>query len=180
MSSLKNKTIAIVGLGNTFSDYILAKTRSEAFDEVWAINAMSSVIFHDRVFMLDPASRFLDGEMAGKQTNSMKNRLLKKLDVPIYSCCLDKRCPDVIEYPLQEVLEKTKYAYLNNTVPYAIAFAIAKEVGKICLYGVDFSYKEIPHMAEAGRACTEFWLAIATTKGIKIEIAHNSTLLRIP
>ena len=177
MSDLKNKTIAIVGLGNTFSDYIFAKTRSEAFDEVWAINAMSSVIFHNRVFMLDPASRFLDGEMAGKQTNSMKNRLLKKLDIPIYSCCLDKRCADVIEYPLQEVLEKTKYAYLNNTVPYAIAFAIAKEVGKICLYGIDFSYKNIPHMAEAGRACTEFWLAIATTKGIKIEIANNSTLL---
>jgi len=62
MSTLKNKTIAIVGLGNTFAEYILAKTRSHAFDEVWAINAMSSAIFHDRVFMLDPASRFLDGE----------------------------------------------------------------------------------------------------------------------
>ena len=115
--------------------------------------------------------------MAGKQTNVMKKRLLQKLNIPIYSCCLDKRCPDVIEYPLQEVLEKTKYAYLNNTVPYAIAFAISQEVSKICLYGIDFSYKEVPHMAEAGRACTEFWLAIAATKGIKIEIAHNSTLL---
>ena len=63
-------------------------------------------------------------------------------------------------------MEKTKYAYLNNTVPYAIAFAISQEVSKICLYGIDFSYKEVPHMAEAGRACTEFWLAIASTKGI--------------
>ena len=53
MKSLKNKTIAIVGLGNTFSEYILAKTRSDIFDEVWAINAMSAVIFHDRVFMLN-------------------------------------------------------------------------------------------------------------------------------
>ena len=82
MKSLKNKTIAIVGLGNTFSEYILAKTRSDIFDEVWAINAMSAVIFHDRVFMLDPASRFLDGEMAGKQTNVMKKRLLQKLNIP--------------------------------------------------------------------------------------------------
>jgi hypothetical protein len=32
-------------------------------------------------------------------------------------------------------------------------------------------------MAESGRACVEFWLAIAVSKGIKIEVAHNSTLL---
>ena len=32
-------------------------------------------------------------------------------------------------------------------------------------------------MAEAGRACTEFWCAIATTRGVKIEVAHSSGLL---
>ena len=45
---MKNKSIAIVGLGNSFSEYILAKIRSEKFDEVWAINAMSGVIYHDK------------------------------------------------------------------------------------------------------------------------------------
>ena len=137
---------------------------------------MSSAIFHDKVFMMDPPSRFLDGEFAGKQTNSMKDRLLKKLDIPIYSCVLDKRCPDVVEYPLQKVLEKTKYAYLNNTVAYSLAYAIAFDVKELHLYGIDFSHKNV-HFAESGRGCCEFWLAVAISKGIKVNIASSSSLL---
>ena len=172
----KIKSVAIVALGNSCAEYLMAKIRSESFDETWAINSMSSAIFHDKVFMMDPPSRFLDGEFAGKQTNSMKDRLLKKLDIPIYSCVLDKRCPDVVEYPLQKVLEKTKYAYLNNTVAYSLAYAIAFDVKDLHLYGIDFSHKNV-HFAESGRGCCEFWLAVAISKGIKVNIASSSSLL---
>ena len=165
-----------MALGNSCAEYLMAKIRSESFDETWAINSMSSAIFHDKVFMMDPPSRFLDGEFAGKQTNSMKDRLLKKLDIPIYSCVLDKRCPDVVEYPLQKVLEKTKYAYLNNTVAYSLAYAIAFDVKELHLYGIDFSHKNV-HFAESGRGCCEFWLAVAISKGIKVNIASSSSLL---
>ena len=173
---MKDKSIAIVGLGNSFSEYILAKIRSEKFDEVWAINAMSGVIYHDKCFMMDPPSRFLDTPNAGKQTNIMADRLKVKLNVPIFSCALDERCPDVVEYPLQEVLQKTKYAYLNNTVAYTLAYAIAEKVSDLHLYGIDFTHKAV-NFAEAGRACCEFWLAIAVSKGIKLHIANNSSLL---
>ena len=172
----KIKSVAIVGLGNSFSEYILASIRSEKFDETWAINSMSGVIFHDKCFMMDPASRFLDTPNAGKQTNIMAERLTTKLDIPILSCTLDERCPDVVEYPLQEVLQKTKYAYLNNTVAYALAYGIATDVKEFHLYGIDFTHKNV-NFAEAGRACCEFWLAIAISKGIKINIAHSSSLL---
>ena len=173
---MKKKNIAIVGLGNSFSEYILAKIRSEKFDEVWAIISMSGVIYHDKCFMMDPPSRFLDTPNAGKQTNIMADRLKQKINIPIFSCTLDKRCPDVVEFPLQEVLQKTGYAYLNNTVAYAFAYAIAQEVSDLHLYGIDFTHKAI-NFAEAGRACCEFWLAIAITKGIKIHVARNSSLL---
>ena len=176
MSYMKNKSIAIVGLGNSFSEYILAKIRSEKFDEVWAINSMSGVIYHDKCFMMDPPSRFLDTPNAGKQTNIMADRLKTKINVPIFSCVLDKRCPDVVEYPLQNVLQKTKYAYLNNTVAYALAYAIAEEVSDLHLFGIDFTHKAI-NFAEAGRACCEFWLAITVSKGIKLHIANSSSLL---
>ena len=106
----------------------------------------------------------------------MKDRLLKKLNIPIYSCVLDKRCPDVVEYPLQKVLEKTKYAYLNNTVAYSLAYAIAFDVKELHLYGIDFSHKNV-HFAESGRGCCEFWLAVAISKGIKVNIASSSSLL---
>ena len=172
----KIKSVAIVGLGNSFSEYILAKIRSEKFDEVWAINSMSGVIYHDKCFMMDPPSRFLDTPNAGKQTNIMADRLRQKINVPIFSCTLDKRCPDVVEFPLQEVLQKTGYAYLNNTVAYSFAYAISQKVTDLHLYGIDFTHKAI-NFAEAGRACCEFWLAIAISKGIKVNIAHNSSLL---
>ena len=166
---MKNKSVAIVALGNSCAEYMMAKIRSEKFDETWAINSVSSVIFHDKMFMLDPPSRFLDTPNAGKQTDVMSERLKKKLNIPIFSCTLDERCPDVVEYPLEEVLKKTGYAYLNNTVAYAIAYAVAQEVKELHLYGIDFTHKDVA-FAEAGRGCCEFWLAIATTKGIKINI----------
>ena len=173
---MKDKSIAIVALGNSFNEYIHAKIRSEKFDEVWTINSMSNVIYHDKCFMMDPPSRFLDTPNAGNQTDIMQDRLTKKMDIPIYSCTLDKRCPDVIEYPLQEVIHKTGYAYFNNTVAYAIAYAIAQDVSHIHLFGIDFTYRDVA-FAEAGRACCEFWLAIAIARKIKIHIANNSSLL---
>ena len=81
---MRNKSVAIVALGNSFSEYILAKIRSEKFDEVWAINSMSGVIYHDKCFMMDPPSRFLDTPNAGKQTNIMQERLREKKDIPIF------------------------------------------------------------------------------------------------
>tara|TARA_R100001369_G_scaffold90857_1_gene130617 strand:+ start:4210 stop:4968 length:759 start_codon:yes stop_codon:yes gene_type:complete len=173
---LKGKKIAIVALGGTFYDYILSRTRSEKYDEVWAINGMGEIIKHDRVFMMDPPERFLDDIKAGTQTGIV-SEMLKTHEGPIYSCTLDKRCPGVVEYPLEFVVQKTGLAYLNNTVAYALAFAVAHEVKSLHLFGLDFSYADRPHFAESGRACCEFWVATAISKGIQIEIAHNSPFL---
>ena len=43
IESLKGKTVAIVGMGNSWFDYCLAKSHGADFDEVWAINAVASV-----------------------------------------------------------------------------------------------------------------------------------------
>ena len=42
------------------------------------------VLYHDKVFMMDPPSRFLDQKFAGKQTDIMKERLETKLNIPIF------------------------------------------------------------------------------------------------
>ena len=68
IKKLEGKTVAIVGMGKSWFDYNLAKSHGSHFDEVWAINSVASVIYHDRVFMLDPPSRFLDTDDAGGQT----------------------------------------------------------------------------------------------------------------
>lgn len=173
---LTGKTVAIVAMGLSHREFILAKTHSQPIDEVWAINAMSGVVFHDRVFMMDPASRFLDTEDAGTQTGIMRD-VLKKHPGPIYTCELDSRCPGLVEYPLEEVVNFLGTWYLNNTVAFAIAFAIAAKVEKLYLYGIDFSYKGNVHFAEAGRACCEFLLSKAIERGISVGVAESSSLL---
>ena len=176
--SLEGKTVAIVGLGGTYADYVLARINSQKFDEVWGINSIGAIVRVDRTFMMDPASRFLDDVKAGKQTGVGQEFLLETPNKgPIYSCELDERVPEIVEYPLQEVISDLQISYFNNTVAYALGFAIHKKVAKIHLYGIDFSYKANLNFAEAGRACCEFWCAIAISRGIQIEVAHRSGFL---
>lgn len=178
LESLEGKEIAIVGLGGSYSDYIAARVNSIRFDEVWGINSIGGIIHVDRTFMMDPASRFLDDIKAGTQTGIAAEFLLETPNKgPIYSCCLDDRVPEIVEYPLAEVITDLGYSYFNNTVAYALAYAIAAKVKKINLYGIDFSYKQNIHFAEAGRSCCEFWAAIALTRGIQMETAMHSAFL---
>jgi len=174
---LEGKSIAIVAMGQSQLDYHLAKTHSVEFDEVWAINAMIGILPEiDRAFILDPMSRFLDTEDAGGMTSMMRKKL-PYAKYPIYSCELDKRVPFVKEYPLQEVVDYTGSGYLNNTIAYAIAYAIWTKVSQISIFGVDFTYKSNMHFAEAGRGCVEFWIAKCINEGINVGIAPKSTLL---
>lgn len=176
--SLKGKEVAIIGLGASYSEYIASRVVSRNYDEVWGINSIGGVLHVDRTFMMDPASRFLDDIKAGNQTGVAQDFLLKTpKSGPIYSCTLDERVPEIELYPLEEVITDLSFAYFNNTVAYAIAFAIWSEVSKINLYGIDFTYKKNVNFAEAGRACCEFWCAIAVTKGIQIEVARTSGFL---
>lgn len=177
IKALKGKEIAIVAMGESQLDFHIARTHSHEFDEVWAINAMCGVIPNpDRVFAMDPMSRYFDTEDAGNQTSLMR-KTLSLLTCPIYSCELDKRVPAVIEYPLEDIVEQLGCAYFNNTIAYAVAFGLWSEVKSMSIFGVDFTYNTNMHFAEAGRACVEFWLSKSMDAGIKISIAPRSTLL---
>ena len=168
--------VAIVGLGGSYADFISSRINSKKFKEIWGINCIGAVIHVDRTIMMDPVSRFLDTNNAGSQTEIAKEFLNKNKN-PIYTSQLDKRVKSLIEYPLEQVVKSTGFCYFNNTVPYAIALAIHEKFDKIHLFGIDYSYSHNLHMAESGRACTEFWCAIAISKNIKIEIANRSNLL---
>ena len=163
--------IAIVGLGGSYADYIAARVASQEFDEIWGINCIGGIIHVDKTFMMDPASRFIETENAGSQTG-IAREFLNKNKAPIFSCAKHPDFPAIEQYPLEDVVKSTGYCYFNNTVAYAIAYAVWKQVEKISLYGIDFTYKNV-NMAESGRACCEFWCAIAVSKGIKLEVAHS-------
>ena len=176
IKKLEGKKVAIVAMGKSQLDYHMSISHSKEYDEVWAINSMCAVVKPDRVFIMDPVSRFFETNDAGPQTKVLC-KTLPKLKCPIYSCELDKRVPGLKLYPLEEVVQKTSCGYFNNTIAYAIAFALYKEVAGISLYGADFSYKTNIHFGELGRGCCEFWLAKCMAQGIDVSIAATSPML---
>ena len=177
MKELEGKNVAIVAMGQSQIDFHLSQTHSVEFDEIWAINAMIGVLPNiDRAFILDPMNRFLDTEDAGTMTPMMRKKL-PKCNFPIYTCELDDRVPAAVEYPIELIIHDLGCSYFNNTIPYAIAFALWSKVGKLSLFGIDFTYRSNMHFAEAGRSCTEFWLSKCIDAGIQIEVAPRSTLL---
>ena len=176
IESLKGQNVAIIGLGASQIDYVIGVENSKTWDEVWGINSALSVFDVDRVFMMEPGSRFLDTDDAGNQTDVMR-RVLPTYNKPIYTCELDERVPALVEYPLEEVIESQRCAYMNNTTAYAIAFALWNEVNQIDMFGMDFSYKHNLHFAEAGRACLEFWICKCINAGITVGVSPRSSLL---
>tara|TARA_R110000824_G_scaffold241557_2_gene430287 strand:+ start:355 stop:1083 length:729 start_codon:yes stop_codon:yes gene_type:complete len=177
MKELDGKNVAIVAMGQSQIDFHLSQTHSVEFDEIWAINAMIGVLPNiDKAFILDPMSRFLDTEDAGTMTQMMRKKL-PKCNFPIYTCELDDRVPAAVEYPIELVVHDLGCSYFNNTIPYAIAFALWSKVAKLSLFGIDFTYRTNMHFAEAGRSCTEFWLSKCIDAGMQIEVAPRSTLL---
>lgn len=176
LEHLEGANIALVAMGESQLDFHLAKTHSKTWDEVWGINAMGEITKCDRIFMLDPASRFLDSDASGSQTGIMKDLVLNHPG-PIYTCELDERCPGLVEFPITEVVKATRCSYFNNTVPFAIAFALYNKVARLELYGIDFTYKGNLHFAEAGRSCVEYWLAKCIENGMTVSVAPRSGLL---
>ena len=176
VKSLEGKRVALLGLGISQIDFVIGMENGKTWDEVWGINSAAGVFNCDRLFMMDPASRFFDTDDAGKQTGVMR-RILPKLKIPIYTCELDPRVPKAVEYPLEEVANYSKCAYFNNTVAYAIGFAHWNKLDAIDLFGIDFSYSHDIHFAEAGRGCVEFWLSKVMENGMTVGVSPRSTVL---
>ena len=177
LPELEGKNITIIAMGNSQLDYHKMITHSKKFDEVWAINAMIGVLKRiDRAFVMDPVSRFFDTDDAGNMTMMMKETL-PMADYPIYTCELDKRVPALEEYPIESIALELDCGYFNNTIAYAIAFALWNKVGGVSMFGADFTYKGNLYFAEQGRGCCEFWLAKCIDAGIIVQVALTSGLL---
>lgn len=174
-------TVAIVAMGPSRSDYIAEcitkSSRFQVADETWAINAMGSIIQHDRLFVMDDLPYF--HKVSKKENPALigYNDWLHKHPGPIYAQKEYKDFPGAVAYPLQEVLDVIQYPYINNTTAYALCYAIYLGVKHIKLYGMDFTYDNNRGFAEAGRACIEHWIRDACWRGIKVTIAPSSTLM---
>lgn len=174
------RIIAIVAMGTSREQYIsecLEKSsRWQVADETWAINAMAGVIQHDRAIIMDRLSYFASAARDENKALDGYRDWLHKHQGPIYTSELDPDFPGAVLYPLQEVLDDLGFSYFNNTCAYALALAIHMRPKMIKLYGMDFTYKENRGFAEAGRACVEYWISVAISRGIKVYLPKTTTL----
>ena len=177
--------VAILGLGPSINDFLeLTKRlggRSAWCDEVWAINALGDLFACDRIFHMDDllvqearAAANPDGNIAAMV------RWLKTHPGPIYTSRRREGYPGLVEFPLEAFLnagyDNAGAPYFNSTAAYAVAYAIHIGVKQISLFGIDYTLPNF-HQAERGRACVEYWLGVATARGIKVTLTERTTLL---
>lgn len=181
---MPKKHIALLAYGPSLHQYVeLAKAIGgrEAFsDEVWAVNAVGSVLACDLVFHMDDV-RIQEVRAAAEPESNIARMLiwLKTTKIPVFTSRAHSDYPSLVEYPLEKVLNATGgVPYFNSTPAYAIALALA-EYGAdlvLSLFGLDYTYANV-HRAEKGRACIEYWLGRAHAMGADVRISNRSSLL---
>lgn len=170
------KAVTIVAMGDSrraFLDGVLHPQGAAALDgEVWAINLMGAIIRADRIIMMDD----LEDLRARSDWAPQAWAVLRRTAARLVTSRPHPDFPTSEAYPLEKVLEIGP-AYLNNTVAYAIALAIAEGAERIALFGCDFGYPDRPQLREDGRACVEFWLGVAGSRGIELILPAGTTLM---
>lgn len=175
------KRVAILGLGPSVRSYLeiikRAGGREALYDEVWTINALGDVFHSDRVFHMDDI-RIQEIRAAARPHSNIAKMVawLKRHPGPVYTSRSHPDYPGMVDFPLAEVINSTRFAYFNSTAAYAVAYAVHLGVEKLAVYGNDFTYANA-HDAEKGRGCVEFWLGMAAARGIKLQIPRDSSLM---
>lgn len=180
--------VAIVGLGPSAKQYINLVERhggrQAVFDETWVINSYGGVLAHDRVFHMDDVAntmREAEDEAIAPEVRTKLANILKWLRThpgPVYTSIAHPEFPSLVAFPLEDVIRTVGTAYFNNSVAYAVVFAIHIGVKRISLFGCDYSYGKDKHEG-TGRACVEFWLGVAAAKGIEVLVAASSSLMDV-
>lgn len=173
--------VAILGLGPSVGQYLEITKRlggRKAFcTETWGINAIGDVFICDRIFHLDDVRvQQLRADASPESNIASLLAWVKTHSGPIYTSRKHRNYPGLVEFPLQDVINSTGFAYFNSTAAYAVAYAIHIGVKRMSLFGMDFTYPNAHH-AEKGRACVEFWLGIAVARGIDVRIPKQSSLM---
>ena len=149
---------------------------------MWGINAIGDVLRCHRVFHMDDL-RVQEARAAAKPAGNIAAmvRWLKTHPGPVYTSRLVPGYPGLVEFPLEDVLNRSRAAnggapYFNSTAAYAVAYAVHIGVRRLSLFGLDYTLPNA-HRSEQGRACVEFWLGVAAARGIEITVPDQTSLL---
>lgn len=173
--------VAILGLGPSVRQFMeLAKRfggRRALCDQVWSINALGDVFASDLIFHMDDVRvQQIRAKASPKSNIARMLEWMKTTTTPVITSIPHQDYPALEPFPLEEVVNMVPTAYFNSTAAYAVAYAIYKGATKISCFGMDFTYPNC-HDAEKGRACVEFWLGIAVSRGIELSMPKTTSLM---
>lgn len=165
--------VAIGGSRTAFIDHAMSSCYKETglhWDEVWTVNSGFWAFNHDKVFIMDDlrvqATRY-----------PVYGERLKVHPKPIITSTPYDEFPTAVAYPIQEVVDLIgENAWLNNTVIYAIAYALLSGVKQLYLYGADFYYINMTRREEGAQAAA-YLIGIAKGLGMQTILPQTTSLL---
>lgn len=188
VGDLEGKSIAIIAMGRSAGSYMILAAhnggRQRVADYVIAINAMAGVIQHDLLIAMDDlriqerrVQAMAEGRLPENPPLIGTMQWLKTYDQPWLTSRAWEEYPAAQEMPIEDVINDLGTSYFNNTVSWAIAWALHHKPAVLKLFGADFSYGDNAHKAESGRGSVEYLLGIAHARGVKVEVPVETTLL---
>lgn len=170
------KAMNLLAMGSSRTDFTslqMTENRPAILQdaEVWTINYLGAAWHCDRIIHVDPVHPYLGNPVV----KDMCDKALKS-GTPLYTSWPHPLYPNHRLYPFDHVVKTLGAAYINTSVSAAIALALYEGFNEINLFGCDFSYPNA-HISESGRACCEFWLGVASQRGVRIGMAASTTLL---
>lgn len=172
------KKLAIVGFAS--SSRMLAPFDDDDW-EIWAMNQLYRFIpratrwfeIHNRPMF--EADIVRDTDYVG---------WLQKCPIPIYAADVFNDIPASVRYPIEDVTRKFGVTFVGDVHPrpyftsspaYMVALGIALGFEEIGIWGIDLV---VGREYDYEKACMEYFLGIATGRGIKVTLPVQTALLK--
>lgn len=161
--------IFILGRGQSV---MRCATKKPEKTEYWGCNNVYRVRELDRLFIMH------DIYMTQFNRDEKLIENINKKDLPVYTLGKYEVIKNNIQYPMEEVIREFGKVYFLNTASYMLALAIMQRPKSLVLFGIDMFWGTGTEYMRNEKACIEFWLGVATGRGIKIQITKESTVMK--
>lgn len=165
----KRKKMAIVGFASSTRD------KAPFDDPDWLIVGLNQLYrylprfdlwfeIHNRAMFLADAVR--DSNYLG---------WLQSSPVPVIMC---ERQPDIplsVRYPIERAIALTGRDYFTSSPAFMVAYALLEGFEEVAIYGIDLI---VGQEYDYQKACMEYWLGVATARGVKVTVPKESALLK--
>jgi hypothetical protein len=127
-------------------------------------------------FHMHDLKDFGKNKVTESSTRLMKLHCEKYPKMPLYSVRRYKDFPNIILYPLEDIVDyfKLPMAYFSSGPEYMIAWALREGFKEMTLYGLNMTVSDEYKDQKPGM---EFWLGIALGMGVKVNLQHDKSSL---